>query len=90
MTIPLDRDRPFGTFDFLPAGHGSASAFAMALTSAARDNHGVALPAFVKKLVAARAADEAKLRRFIDTCVSRFKRAVGVDPNDGSAIRVTD
>jgi hypothetical protein len=89
--IPLRLDaRPHGIFDFVPKNFESASEFAVSLKIAAAENYGLALKRFVRRLVASRAKDEAQLKRRVERFMLQFRKAAGVDLNDGSELRVAD
>lgn len=89
ITIPIDADRPFGVFDSISARFKGSAELARALVNAIEMHHGRAFPRFVENLVRARHKNEASLRAKIERYVRAFQEAVGVDPNDGSAQRVT-
>ena len=89
LTLPLN-DREYGIFDSLPDGFVSGRQFAEHLTALAAKHHGVAMPRFLRRLVADRAQNEAKLKKRIQRYMIEFRKRVGVDENNGSATRVAD
>ena len=89
ITLNIE-ERRYGIFDYVPAQWQSASAFAEALKKTAAEHYGLAFPRFIQRLVNRRARDERKLRKRVSTRLEEFRRAAGVDPNDGSALRVVD
>ena len=89
LTLPLD-DREFGIFDNLPDGWPTSRDMADHLIMITASHHGVAMRAFLRRLVEDRAADEAALKRRIGKLMAEFRRRVGVNQNNGSAIRVAD
>ena len=89
-TFQLGNEHRYGVFESIPQGYGSASAFARALIEAAAANHGLAMRRFLKRLVQARADDEAALKRQIARLVAKFIAKAGVDQDDGSQMRVAE
>lgn len=90
LTLPLGFDRPFGSFDSVPAEYEDARAFAAALTSAVRRYHGTPLRWFLDRLVRAKNKDPARLRGRIERSMTRFREKVDGDRNSGSEARVAD
>ena len=90
LTLPIGPERPHGVFDFIPEGHSDAAAFARALSHGASLHFGTAMRTFLQGLVDARCTNAVALRRRIESLQSKFRKAVGVDMNSGSATRVAD
>jgi len=88
LTLPADGE--YGVFEFVPDGYGSSGEFARALTQAAERNYGQAIGPYLARLVQDRADDEVTLRKRIEGYIEWFRRDVGVDRNDGVALRVVD
>lgn len=90
LTIPIGSDRPFGLFDSVPEGFASASAFAASLNQAIASNYGHPIRAFLAKLVETRNADRKALQARIAKLMAKYREAVNVDLDNGSATRVAD
>lgn len=90
ITLELERNGGLGIFSKLPEGFQSTSAMARALIDAASTNHGHAIRKYLRPLVDGRANDEAGIRCRIAKLVQQFTERAGVDPNDGSAMRVAE
>ncbi|QYE35244.1 DUF927 domain-containing protein [Polymorphobacter sp. PAMC 29334] len=90
ITLRVGSNRPYGVFEFLPTGIGSASELAGELTAGAAAHHGTSGRRFLAELVRARATDEAELQKVIRGCVSKFARHAGIDLNNGSEVRVAE
>lgn len=90
LTLPIRPERPHGVFDFVPEGHSDAAAFARALSHSASLHFGTAILKFLQGLVYARCVNASALRGTIENFQSKFRKAVGVDMNSGSATRVAD
>lgn len=86
-SIPADADAGFGAFQTL---HGAVHGGALSerLKAGALRNHGTAARAFLEALAAARAEDEAELRRFIGAVMGDFLAANVPDKADGQVRRV--
>lgn len=90
VVLAVGPERPYGVFDTLPQGFRNAGDAAAALETAARSQHGTAMYAYLEKLVAARAKDEAELRSFILARIRTFRQAAKVDPNNQTELRTAD
>ena len=90
LTTPVSAKRKLGIFDRLPPGCRSSREAIHAMTDLAEAHFGTAMRAFLPRLVAERAADEAALKHRIQTLIDEFRRAVGVDDNIGSDSRIAD
>jgi hypothetical protein len=90
LTLPIDEDRDYGAFDFLPEQYDSSSAFAASLIKAMSKHHGTAGQAYLQALVNEHANHPKRLKRRIEHLMARFRKLAGVDQNNGSAIRVAD
>jgi hypothetical protein len=90
ITIPVDDSRPNGVFDCLPEGFDSSSAFAQHLLRSAEKHHGHAIRRFLEKLIKAKVANEASLRKTISRSIAKFRAKAFVDLNNGSQVRVAD
>lgn len=86
-SIPADAGAGFGAFQTL---HGAAHGGALSerLKAGALRNHGTAARAYLEALAAARADDEAELRRFIGAVMGDFLAAHVPDKADGQVRRV--
>lgn len=89
LTLPVI-DGPHGIFDSLPDGYETGSQFAAAIDGAVRAHYGNAFTQFTKVLVQLRADGEDALGQRIQELLHEFRDAVGVNPDNGSAIRVCD
>lgn len=80
VTIQIDKDRPFGTLDFLPKGRpegypkgfGDSQAAMQYLRAVVNKQYGTAGRAFVSRLVEEAAKDEQKLRDLIERKMKRY------------------
>ena len=72
LDIPIFEDRPHLIFDRIPKKYANGADFAQSLIAGAEQHHGRAGPKFVKRLVAARAADEEILRSRIKKLIDEF------------------
>lgn len=90
LTIPINPDRPYKIFDTLPAQWQSSGDMARDINAGIRAHYGVGIRRFLRRLVRNRAADPEWLARGLKKYIDQFREIVGVDPNDGSAIRVAD
>lgn len=89
MTIPL-AGRELGIFDHLPEGYEDSGDLFADLVSAAAENHGLAMPNYVEKLVDLVDDDKEAFVERIDHYVSEFRREARVEANSGSAARVAE
>lgn len=87
ITVP---EGDAGVFGPLPPGYATYREFTLALEKAMAEEHGSAMPKFLRALVRARYEDEAKLRTQIQKHIATFKRRVGVSDNNGSDARVAE
>jgi hypothetical protein len=90
LTLPVTAARPYGIFDTLTKGFDDSGAMAKQITEVIGSNFGVAMPAFLRGLVNARAHDDAGLRAKIKTYVAEFRKRAGIDLNAGTEVRVAD
>lgn len=90
ITIAIDGDRPFKIFDSLPAKWSSSSAMASDLNAAIAKHHGHGIRKFLDTLVRTRASRPQWVGAELKAALDRFRDAVSVDRNDGSAVRVAD
>jgi hypothetical protein len=90
ITIAIDGDRPFKIFDTLPAKWSSSSAMASDLNAAIAKHHGHGIRKFLQTLVRTRASRPQWAEAELKGALERFRNAVAVNRNDGSAVRVAD
>ncbi|HUE79589.1 MAG TPA: DUF927 domain-containing protein [Sphingomicrobium sp.] len=90
ITLPIDDDRPYGTFEYLPDGFASSGELADAIKATIEENHGLAIRRYLRLLVTELARDETKLKRSIERWMKQFRRRIGVEGNDGSVARLAD
>lgn len=89
LTIPIGHERRHGIFDFIPDEHQDAASYIGRLMKAADRNYGLAGPKFVAALASARAEDEAALKKQIGKHITRFRKQLGIDSNNGSQMRIS-
>ena len=90
LTIPISADRPFGLLDSVPEGYASASEFVDGLVQAVAKYYGQPIRAFLSRLAAERNLDLKALKQRIRKLVAKFRTAVQIDANSGSASRVAE
>ena len=73
LTISVDAGRGLGVFDFVPDGFRSSKDLIDSVKAAASKNHGVAIRAYLEKLVQDLADDEERLAESIRGWVRRFE-----------------
>jgi hypothetical protein len=76
LTVRADGGRPYGVFDSIPDGCGSARDAIERLRAAANEHYGVAGRAFLERLVREAAENEEILRRNIARRLDHYVRAV--------------
>lgn len=79
-----------GVFGPLASGYDSYRGFTQTLEAGMADQHGTAMPKFVRALVAARSQGEAAFKARIRTHIDTFKAAVGINDSNGSDVRVAE
>lgn len=79
--------KPKGMFDRLP-DNLTSHAFAEKITTAAAENYGVAIDAFLEKLTASRSEDEDQLIAWIRRRMSSMSRRLDIDENARGDARV--
>ena len=90
LAIPIAGDRKFGVFDRLPQGCANSKQAIQAIVDLIKEHHGKPMRRFVRKLVAARAADEPALKSRIESLINEFRDAVGVNDNVGQESSIAD
>lgn len=90
LTLPIGKDRPYGVFDCLPEGFATSGDLAAHVQKLIKRHYGKPFRRFLTKLVDEAKSDKRGLRREIRQNMAMFREKCGVDPNDGSALRVAD
>lgn len=90
LTIPIAASRSYGAFDKLPKRFKSSRQLAKALEKGFERHHGVAFPRFIERLVQSRHDDLEGLRSEVEATLAKFRAALGIDEDNGSACRVAD
>ncbi|MEJ7925762.1 DUF927 domain-containing protein [Sphingobium sp. AN641] len=88
-TIPL-LGREFGVFDHLPPGYVDIDDFIADLINAASENHGWAMPHYLRQLVQKVHDDPEGFRARLEGHIAAFRKHACVEANGGSARRVVD
>lgn len=82
-TLPIDADRPYGIIDHVPERFTGSRQFIDFLVRQTEEVYGSPSRQFMRRLTAARANDEPKLRQRIRREMKAFYDQLGIDPNDG-------
>lgn len=90
LTIPIDAQREFGIFDWLPKKWPDAAALADFISTEVCKTYGVGIRRFLQRLVQERNADPVALQTRIRDAMDEFRSKIGVDKNNGSETRVAD
>ncbi len=88
LDIPIHGDRPHLIFDTIPEDYNDGADYALRLIECAEAHHGRAGPKFIQRLVAARAADEAELRRRVRELLHEFSQEVIGGDLKGHDVRI--
>lgn len=89
MTVSLDKRR-HGIFDRIGGRRVDPGELITALIAAKTQHYGVAMRAYLAKLIELAAEDSAVFRNKLDNHISDFRREVLIPSSDGSARRVAD
>ena len=88
LTIPIPSDAKHGIFTTLPVGCVTGDQAARAIRDLTETNYGFAIRRFLGQLAQELSADEDGVKARIDRYIAKFRAAVGVDGDAGSAVRV--
>ena len=89
LTIAIEPDRPYGVFDSVLPGQTSGE-MAQRLNACVRNNHGLAIRQYLQRLVIDCHERPKRVETELNAAIETFRDKVGVDRNDGSALRVAD